>query len=151
MQDRNDPGRDTVLNGKVIRDRLPVFEGRPAPGQVLPPLKRLLLPQGELAQILQGEPAIRFLAWIDLPAGGVRGNHVHRAKKEFIYLIAGELKVYLQDLESGERAERVLQAGDRLYIPPGIAHALEPVRSGHALEFAPDPLDPADTFPHRLI
>jgi len=144
-------GSDAVLNGKVIRDRLPVIEGRPAPGQVLPPLKRLILPQGELAQILNGEPAIRFLAWIDLPEGGIRGNHVHHRKQEYLYLIAGELRLTLEDIATGERAELSLKAGDRVHIPPGIAHALWPVRAGHALEFAPDPLDPADTSPHRLI
>jgi mannose-6-phosphate isomerase-like protein (cupin superfamily) len=151
MHDSNDAGRETFLDGQVIRDRLPVIQGRPAPGQVLPPLKRLLLPQGELAQIQNGEPGIQYLAWIDLPEGGIRGNHVHQRKKESIYVIAGELQVYLEDLATGARAECLMQAGDRIYIPPGIAHALKPVRAGHALEFAPDPLDPTDSAPHRVV
>lgn len=151
MQDPIDTGSESFLDGKVIRDRLPIIHGRPAPGQVLPPLKRLLLPQGELAQIHNGEPGLQYLAWIDLPAGGIRGNHVHQRKKESIYLIAGELRVYLEDLATGARADFLMEAGDRVFIPPGIAHALQPVKAGHALEFAPDPLDPTDSSPHRVV
>lgn len=151
MQNPNDADREIVLGGKVVRDRLPVIEGKPVPGQALPPLKRLLLPQGELAQIHDGEPAIRYMAWIELREGGIRGNHVHRRKDEHVYLIAGELRVYLEDLADGARAELHLKAGDRLRIPPGIAHALLPLVAGNALEFAPDPLDPTDSFPHRLV
>ncbi len=151
MSNIDDSNRETVLGGKVVRYRLPVIEGRPAPGAVLPDLKRLLLPQGELAQIHNGNPGIRYLAWIDLSSGSARGNHVHRRKDESIYLIAGELRVVVEDPASGERGEVRMQAGDLIRIPPGIPHALQPLVDGHALEFAPDPLDPADTFPHRLI
>lgn len=151
MQESIEQSREAVLGGRVVRDRLPVYEGRPAPGAVLPDLKRLLLPQGELAQIHNGGSAIRYLAWIALQDGGVRGNHVHRRKDESIYLIAGGLRLVVEDPGTGERAELMLKAGDRVHIPPGIAHALQPVGDGHALEFAPDPLDPTDTFPHRLI
>jgi mannose-6-phosphate isomerase-like protein (cupin superfamily) len=143
--------RQVVLGGKVVWERYPVIQGRPAPGVELPPLKRLLLPQGELAQIHNGGTPIAYLAWIELRVGGLRGNHVHQRKDESIYLISGRMWVHLADPGTGERAQVLLEPGDRIRIPPGVAHALQPVVAGHALEYAPEPLDPTDSQPYVVV
>src|SRR5207244_7219783 len=69
----------TFLSGKVLRRSLPVVQ--PASGSGAPSLKRLLLPQGELAQFYDGEEPIRYLAYIELRPGVVRGNHYHKVKE----------------------------------------------------------------------
>jgi len=138
----------SVLGGRVVRRRLPVIVGRPGPDA--PAVKRLRLPQGELAQIWNGEEPIHYLAWIELGLGGIRGNHVHRRKRERIYLVAGKVRLRLEDPETRERAELILEAGDLVRITPGIAHSLESLEPGHGIEFAPDPLEAADSFPYQL-
>jgi hypothetical protein len=45
------------LAGRVVKWSLPVISGRPGPDA--PTLKRLLLPQGELAQVHDSEEGIR--------------------------------------------------------------------------------------------
>ncbi len=138
----------SLFGGKVLKQTLTVFEGRPP--QVAPRLKRLLLPQGELTQFHDGEPGIRYLAWLALVPGTVRGNHYHKAKEEWLYVGSGELEVLVEDLESNVRQAVALQPGELLIIQTGVAHALRVTRAGHAVEFSPSAFDPADIHPFVL-
>jgi hypothetical protein len=97
------------LAGKVVKRSLPTITGRPGPDA--PALKRLLLPQGELAQILDSEEGIRYLAAFELRAGGIRGNHYHKAKEEWIYVVQGRLNVAVQDIQTSARAAVPLAPG----------------------------------------
>jgi mannose-6-phosphate isomerase-like protein (cupin superfamily) len=138
----------TYLGGSIRKQSLPVIEGRPGPDA--PNLKRIRLAQGELSQIHNSGEAIRYLAALELRAGAVRGNHYHKIKEEFIYVIEGELLIAAADMDSAERASISLEAGDLCVIQPGIAHALRTVRAGQALEFSPAPFDPSDQYPFSL-
>jgi mannose-6-phosphate isomerase-like protein (cupin superfamily) len=141
--------QSTFLAGKVLKQSLPVIEGRPGPDA--PNLKRLMLAQGELAEIYDSVEGIRYMAAVELRAGAVRGNHCHKIKKELLYVIRGELLMLVADIESGERASVPVRAGDLCIIPPGIAHALRTVSPGEAIEFSPVKFDPADVSAFRLI
>ena len=130
------------LAGKVRKWSLPVVEG--AAGDYS--LKRLLLPQGELARIYDAEEGIRFIAFIELRAGTVRGNHFHQAKEEFVYVIQGEVTLVVEDTASKVRDFVPLRTGDLAFIPTGIAHALQTTTSGQAIEFSTARFDPADSY-----
>lgn len=132
----------------MICRTLPCFEGRPGPDA--PRLKRVRLPQGELAQFQDGDDPMRYLAWLELRPGTVRGNHYHERKRERFYLVAGTIQLRVEDIRTRERAELILEGGDLVVLPPGIAHALHPLREGHGIEMAPEPLDLADSFPYRI-
>jgi hypothetical protein len=137
------------LAGQVVKRSLPCITGRPGPD--VPVLKRLLLPQGELAQVHDSDEGIRYLAVIETRAGCVRGNHYHKVKQERIYVLQGELLVAVEDVQTKARASVPLQTGDLLLLPPGIAHALQTVQPGQALEFGQVRFDPADIYPYPLI
>jgi hypothetical protein len=149
----------SYLDGRVWHFRLPVFH-QPT-GADAPVLKRLLLPQGELAQFHDSEEAMRYLALIELKAGGVRGNHFHRRKKEFIYVLSGALELAVAEVASSEagsvlagpRSPLVLSmaAGELAVIVPGIAHALRTKEPGQAIEFSPARFDATDTFRVELL
>lgn len=125
---------DSAFGGRATRTSLPIVE----PGAVdLPRLKRLILPQGDLAQLYEPDEGIRYLAWLELKVGSVRGNHHHRGKREFFYLIAGRVELVLEELESGARVKWQLAAGDLVYFKPGIVHAYCPTADGQAVEFSP--------------
>src|ERR1041384_3574955 len=132
----------TFLAGRVVKRTLPLLSAPPSPEA--PRLKRLMLPQGELAHFYDGPEGIQYLAFLDLRAGTVRGNHYHKVKHELLYLISGEVLLVVQDLESKDRASLSLQAGDLATIPTGIAHAIETRHAGHAIEFSPARFDAAD-------
>ena len=136
------------LAGKVVKWSLPLISGRPGPEA--PALKRLLLPQGELAQIHDSDEGIRYLAVLETRAGGVRGNHYHKVKVEWVYVTQGKLLVRVQDIQTNERASVPLQTGDMLLIQTGIAHMLQTIELGQAIEFSETRFNAADIFPFHL-
>jgi mannose-6-phosphate isomerase-like protein (cupin superfamily) len=136
------------LSGKVCKRTLPQFEVPPGPNA--PALKRLLLPQGELAQLHDGDEPIQYLAFIELRAGTVRGNHFHKFKKEYCYILQGEILLVVEDTESKSRESLQLVAGQLVTILPGVAHSLRVVKSGQAIEFSPLRFDRTDTYPYPL-
>jgi len=136
----------TLLNGRVLKQSLPVLRLPLAPDA--PALKRLLMPQGELAQFYDAEEGIRYLAFIDLLPGQVRGNHYHQVKEELVYVIRGEVLLSVADIDSRESASVALRTGDLVMIRPRITHALRTVEAGHAIEFSVARFDPADI--HRF-
>jgi quercetin dioxygenase-like cupin family protein len=139
---------ENYLNGGVQKWVLPVLS--PGPGAAPENLKRLALPQGELAQVHNGEPAIQYIAFIELREGSTRGNHFHKAKQEYIYVLEGEVRLLLEHLGSTFRDETTLTKGDLAFISPGIAHALQVRRSGQAIEFSPQRFDGADIYRHTV-
>jgi mannose-6-phosphate isomerase-like protein (cupin superfamily) len=139
----------SFLSGKVLKQSLPPLSGPPGPAA--PALKRLLLPQGELAQLYDSEEGIRYIAAIELRAGGIRGNHYHKVKEELLYMIEGELLLVVEDPESHARASIPLRRGDLAFIRTGIAHALQPAGPGRAIEFSAARFDPSDIYKFPLI
>ncbi|HSU56689.1 MAG TPA: cupin domain-containing protein [Candidatus Dormibacteraeota bacterium] len=131
-----------LISGKVKKRSLPTFQ----PPTQVEGLKRLLLPQGELAQFYDADEAIRYIAFIELKAGTVRGNHFHKTKREWVYLISGEVHLKLQDVETNASDSTTLVGGDLVLIEVGVAHALEVVNSGQAIEFSSVRFDPADVY-----
>jgi mannose-6-phosphate isomerase-like protein (cupin superfamily) len=137
------------LAGKLIVRTLPCL--KPVAGVELPLLKRLTLPQGELAQFHDADLPMRYIAALELVAGTVRGNHYHTVKVEHVYVIRGALDVIAEEVLSGERLEVRIQPGDLVRIQPGVAHAFRAIESGEAVEFAPTRFDAADIHRHPLI
>ena len=139
----------TWLDGKVTRQKLASLIP-PVPPDA-PRLKRLMLPQGELAQFHDGEEGMRYVASVELKPGTVRGNHYHEKKREWFYMISGELFLIVQDLDSGIREQINLKPGDLVYISPKVAHAFQVQAPGYAVEFSPVAFDAADTYRAPLI
>ncbi|MHC1768495.1 MAG: cupin domain-containing protein [Verrucomicrobiia bacterium] len=134
----------TALSGKITRCTLPAFDKPQGPDA--PRLKRLLLPQGELAQMHDGDEPILYLAFIELRDGTVRGNHFHKSKKEYVYMLEGEVLLVAEDIESKTRETLRLEAGQLAVILPGVAHAMQVVKPGGAIEYSPARFDAEDTY-----
>lgn len=141
--------KTVLLSGKVVKEPLPILQPPTAPGS--PTLKRLKLPQGELAQFYDGDPGIRYIAYIELLPGTPRGNHYHNGKEEWIYLLTGELSLVIEDIVSKERSSLTMSAGDIVKISTGIAHTLQITKPGQAIEFSTAKFDAADIHRYVLI
>jgi quercetin dioxygenase-like cupin family protein len=139
----------SLLGGKVTRRTLPLVQPSSTPDSRS--LKRLMLPQGELAQFYDGDEGIRYIAQIELQAGSVRGNHYHKLKQEWVYMMSGEVTLIVQDLESNARETALLLPGDLSFIQTGVAHALQVTKPGQAIEFSTSRFDPADIYRHKLV
>jgi hypothetical protein len=136
----------SFLNGKVLKRSLPELHLPLGPDA--PVLKRLMLPQGELAQFYDAEEGIRYLAFIELRPGQVRGNHYHKVKEELVYVIRGEVLLSVADIDSQACAFVELRTGDLAVIRISIAHSYRTVERGQAIEFSSSRFDPADI--HRF-
>ena len=136
------------LNRAVSKLTLPLISGRPGPEA--PKLKRLALPQGELAQFWSGDQGMRYIAMMELRSGNVRGNHFHEKKCELVYIISGSVELLVEDPSTRDRHAIILQPGDLATINPGIAHALRVLSTGCGVEFSPEAFDPSDSFSYPL-
>jgi oxalate decarboxylase/phosphoglucose isomerase-like protein (cupin superfamily) len=136
------------LSGKVRKWTLPrVSPGPQADGVSL---KRLVLMQGELAQIYDAEEGIRYIACIELAPGAVRGNHFHKFKSEWVYVLSGSTDLLVKEPGAGTAAALNLAKGDLAFIATGVAHALKVTGAGEAIEFSPVKFDPADIYRHQV-
>lgn len=138
-----------LLGGKVTKWSLPIVQPSSTPDS--PTLKRLMLPQGELAQFYDGEEGIRYIAQIELQAGTIRGNHYHKVKQEWVYVMSGEVTLVVENLESNGPEKVQLKPGDLAFIETGVVHALQVTESGQAIEFSTARFDPTDIYRHKLV
>jgi|SRR5215831_11179983 len=139
----------SFFGGRVLKWSLP--EVQPGPAGDEPILKRLMLPQGELAQLYDSEQGIRYIAHIELRAGSVRGNHYHKVKQEYVYMLSGRVSLVLEAAETTHRETCEMKQGDLALIQPGIAHALQVNQSGQAVEFSPNRFDAGDIYRLKLV
>lgn len=130
------------FDGRLRKLSLPVFHGPPPADAPAP--KRLLLAQGELANFYDRPEGIRYLAFLELRKGVIRGNHFHRKKIELLYLISGRLLLGAKENGNGELLSIQMEAGDLVTIEPGICHAFAPQEAGRAVEFSPGMFDSTD-------
>jgi mannose-6-phosphate isomerase-like protein (cupin superfamily) len=65
---------------------------------------------------------------------------LHRVKDESIYLVAGKLRLYLEN-DDGEIATRDMDPGDYSRIPVGRRHRFEAIERAEILEVSTPELD----------
>lgn len=97
-----------------------------------------------------------FLLFFSKP-GIVRGNHYHKRKREWFYIIKGEAELHLLDLKTKEKMVYRI-SGDKpelIEMGQNVAHAIKNIGSEEMIflgivneKFDPD--DP-DTFYHKTI
>jgi dTDP-4-dehydrorhamnose 3,5-epimerase-like enzyme len=129
----------TIRTLPIISPPIPEGGGRIANGN------------GELAQIVNGA-AFRFLAYLEFKPQStlLRGNHFHERKTETLYVLAGQLDGFYEDLDTGESAVYRLNAGDVVTIRPRCAHAYRPLKYTQAVEMSDETYDASDTHPYQL-
>ena len=86
----------------------------------------------------------------------IGGNHYHKFKEEEILLYEGRLRLVLENPETKERLDRIINAPSIFSILPGIAHALTPAngdaRYAEIASLSFDPKDEKrDVHPYILI
>lgn len=111
-------------------------------------LPRIADPRGSLSVVQGGEVIpfeIKRAYWIyDVPAGGERGGHAHRAMSQLLVAVAGSFNVNLSDGHSWH-TYTLNRPFAGLLIPPGIWRTLDNFSSGAVcLSIVSTPYDTAD-------
>jgi len=112
--------------------------------------KRLIQERGELVLITDGH-IFKHITYFSLKPGSnyYRGGHYHKKKTENFYVITGKLRLVLKDVETGEKEEIILTAGDKLTIKPNCAHIFFAVEFSQVIEYYDSPYDPKDDFMYK--
>ncbi|AVV41290.1 cupin domain-containing protein [Streptomyces sp. ID05-04B] len=112
---------------------------------------RLSSPAGDLVRFANGD-TYRFAAYWDcLPGGPCRGNHYHLDKTEVMFVISGELRAAYYDLDTGQRFDTVLVAGDLVTVHPRLVHSYMALSPTQVVEVASHAYSPSDTHPYVLL
>jgi len=61
--------------------------------------------------------------------GQVRGNHYHKKRTEYIFMVEGNARLEVED-PSGNFEEHILKPGEYVKIPPRIKHRVVGIEAG---------------------
>jgi L-fuculose-phosphate aldolase len=146
------------------QERLLALGGHDRPDDDLPPLaeriEQVHLPEspdfatekrwqdarGQAHLIVDDKPLRRICLLTIKPDAGARGNHVHARKHEGFYVVSGRGRVEMVCIKTGERLSLEQVPGDRLWLPPGVAHRIIALGSEPLcfVEFTDQPYDKED-------
>lgn len=97
------------------------------------------------AHLIVNDRSLRRVGFLTLNIGaGYRGGHVHHNKHEGFYVVSGRAKVELVCEESGERLALEMGPGDRLWVPPKVAHRISALEPLGFVEMTDSPYDAQD-------
>ena len=89
--------------------------------------------------------------------GIVRGNHYHKHKSEWFYVIKGACQIIIEDVETKKRQKKIIKDTDLsiIQVLPNQAHAFKNVGDGemYLLALVNEVLDHhnPDTYDYKLI
>lgn len=113
--------------------------------------------RGNINRILDvaDKTPIKSVLLITSKAGSVRSNHYHKKDAHYCYLLSGKMEWYEKPVEGGEIESAVLEAGDMVYTPPMVIHAVKFLEDSVFLALATESRDQAryeeDTARVKLI
>jgi L-fuculose-phosphate aldolase len=146
-------GHDTSSLSEVLLplDRRIKAKHLPLTGEFLTE-KRWQDQRGEAHLIVNDRQLCRLCLLTLEPGAGFRGGHVHWHKYEGFYVVQGHALVELVCAITGERLTLEQEPGDRLWLPPGVAHRIFAPGPDKLIfvEFTDRPYDPADDAPFKF-
>lgn len=91
--------------------------------------------------------------------GHIRGNHYHLKKKEIFTIMAGKVRILLEDVHTKEKREVLIDSAEKTIIKvefgQGIAHAIESLGNQDAVVIAYNDIqydeNKADDLFYKLI
>ena len=83
--------------------------------------------RGDITKLLDdGKTVIMSTLLITCNKGAVRANHLHKKDSHYSYMVSGKMLYSEQPLDQPDKKESVIvEAGDMVYSPPGMIHAME--------------------------
>ena len=85
--------------------------------------------------------------------GKIRGNHYHKNKEEYIIILQGEVKIYLEDIKTKKLEEIIMLTSDRIKIGKNIAHAIIGIGNNNIFfSYATRPFEEdSDTYKYKVL
>ncbi len=83
------------------------------------------------------------------------GGHYHKVREEWLFIINGKVKLFLEDVRDNSKKEMTIEGDDflKIKIPPFVAHTVENISEDVAIliEYSTLAFDPdnEDKYPHK--
>jgi quercetin dioxygenase-like cupin family protein len=107
--------------------------------------------RGTLVEILN-TGTWRAVLFGEMHPGAVMGNHFHRKTEVYLFLVRGQARVTAVNVETGERSESTLSAGEGVRLPVNESHAVRFLEAALFVMLKSQPFDSndADIFPYPV-
>ena len=86
--------------------------------------------RGGITRVLDdGKTVIRSVLLITCKKGSIRANHYHKKDSHYSYLLSGRMEYTEQPVDAngkpqGKKETVIIEAGDMVYSPPMVIHAM---------------------------
>ncbi|MDD5110176.1 MAG: cupin domain-containing protein [Patescibacteria group bacterium] len=111
--------------------------------------------RGNITRVVDSPSPIRSVLLITSKAGSVRSNHYHQKDTHYCYIISGKAEWHEKPVAGGKTETAVLSAGDMVFTPPMVVHAVKFLEDTVFLAFATESREQtdyeADTIRVKLI
>ncbi|MFH1439369.1 MAG: cupin domain-containing protein [Candidatus Woesearchaeota archaeon] len=109
--------------------------------KIIKPVNKLSDERGYLIEIMQNG------LWKQInhsftKKGNKRGNHYHKYCHEFFYIIDGELKITIRNINTKEQRIAIMKRGDCFIIEPYEIHIVEALTDLELVVLLSSPFDP---------
>lgn len=81
--------------------------------------------RGGITRLYDDKTKITSVLWITSKKGSVRSNHYHKKDTHWIYVVSGRIEYYEKPVKRGRIKKTVLEAGDMIYTPSMMIHAVK--------------------------
>jgi quercetin dioxygenase-like cupin family protein len=83
--------------------------------------------RGDIMPILDdGTTNIRSVLIINSKKGSIRANHYHKEDSHYCYMVSGKMEYFEKPIDApdSEIETAIVEAGDMVYSPPMVVHAM---------------------------
>lgn len=80
--------------------------------------------RGAITKILDNGTPIKSILLITSHTGSVRANHYHKKDSHYSYLLSGKMEYSERPVDGGDIQTAALSAGDMVFTPPQMIHAM---------------------------
>lgn len=93
---------------------------------------------------------------VNIAPNSVRAMHYHKQKKEWMALASGRIEIVLEDIDTKDRLEKILDENSEKYsiifVPPMIAHVVKNIgnRNASLIVFSQTAEIPDDTIHYEM-
>lgn len=82
--------------------------------------------RGDMSYIIDGDSNVNSILLITCNKDAVRANHYHKKNDHYSYLLKGSMEYTWYNIKSKNKRKNkiIVKAGDLVYTPPMVAHAM---------------------------
>jgi len=103
----------------------------------------------ERRSILGIFPKIKLYTIAD-KSGIKLAGHYHAKCEEYFFILDGKVQFKLEDINTHERGEYLLESGQKITIPAYVAHLVLPERKARFLGISTEHFDPSDLNKYEI-